>query len=244
MEEVTKLSEDQQVKYLRLLGLPEKVRKEHDVETLTANLLPLTAPFDGQLVRHPHAAPGEVVATNQPLFVVGDTRELHIELEVTVEDAALLRTGQIVTFVPAEKTGETNIGKEDQAAIAKGKLSHVSPEVNEKTRRVPVHAELENPDRRWRPNTYGTGQIQISKKTAVVAVPAEAIQSETQPEGRLYYVFVRLSETSYQVRPVKLGLADQGFVEVDGVQPGETVVTTGSHVLKSELLKERIGKDE
>jgi hypothetical protein len=35
-------------------------------------------------------------------------------------------------------------------------------------------------------------------------------------------------------------LVADNFTEVNGVEEGETVVTVGSHALKSELLKERI----
>jgi cobalt-zinc-cadmium efflux system membrane fusion protein len=244
-EDVAKLAEDQQVKYLRLLGLPEKLRKELDPETLTANLLPLTAPFSGRLVRHPRAAPGEVVATNQPLFAVGDITELHIELEANREDVGLLALGQEVVFVPADLSAETRTGTDDKTTrIARGKLSHISPEVNEKSRRVQVHAELENRQELFRPNTYGTGRILVREQRGVPAVPTDAVQWEMRPEGRSHFVFVALSETSFQVRPVKMGLEDNGFIQVDGVQSGEMVVTTGSYVLKSELFKERIGSED
>jgi cobalt-zinc-cadmium efflux system membrane fusion protein len=243
VEDVAKLPEDQQVKHMRLLGLPEKLQKQVNPETLTANLLPLTAPFDGRLVRHPHAAPGEVVGTNQPLFAVGDTTRLHIDLEINPPDAGLLRVGQTVTFVAADRPGEKT-GKEARAAGApKGKLSHISPEVNEKSRRIQVHAELENPDERLRPNTYGTGYILVREKPDAVAVATEAIQWEIEKEVSSPYVFVRVSETVFHVRPVQLGLVDGGFTEVDGLRPGDIVVTTGGHVLKSELLKERIGSE-
>jgi hypothetical protein len=44
------------------------------------------------------------------------------------------------------------------------------------------------------------------------------------------------------VRRVNVGIRQGGVVEIlAGVVPGEMVVTTGSHVLKSELLKDRIG---
>jgi cobalt-zinc-cadmium efflux system membrane fusion protein len=248
VEDVAKLSPEQQVRHVRLLGVPEEVWKRFNpetLETLTANLLPLTAPFDGRIVRHPHAAPGIVVGPNQPLFVVGDTRHLHIELEVKLEDIQLLRLGQTVMFTADTKAGETANGQEDQAdKPVAGKLSHISPEVNEKTRRVPVHAELENPDGRLRPNTYGTGRIVVQQKPYVVVVPVEALQWEIQPQGRRYFVFVQMSPTSFQVRPVTPGLRDGNLVEVEGVAPGEKVVTTASHVLKSELLKGRIGQGE
>jgi cobalt-zinc-cadmium efflux system membrane fusion protein len=235
IDEMAGLPEDQQVRFLRLLGLPEEFRRAGAADTLTANLLPLTAPFEGLVVRHPQGAPGEVVATNKPLFMIGDTSHLHIDLEVHLEDVAHLRLGQKVIFTPEAKMGEPAVGE----------LAHIGPEVNEKTRHVQVHAEVENPDGRLRPNTFGTGRILIREQPRAVAVPAEAVQWQVHPKGRSYFVFVQMpNKTTFQVRPVQLGLRDEGFTEVSGVEPGEKVVTTGSHVLKSELLKDKISSGE
>ena len=72
-------------------------------------------------------------------------------------------------------------------------------------------------------------------------MPDEAVQWE----GCSHIVFVRYGDLEYRVRRVNLGLRQGGVAEVlSGVLPGEVVVTTGSHVLKSELLKDRIGGGE
>jgi cobalt-zinc-cadmium efflux system membrane fusion protein len=235
IEDVAGLPEDQQVRHLRLLGLPESIRRSAEAETLTANLLPLTAPFDGRVARHPRGAPGEVVGPSQPLFMIGDTSHLHIDLEVHLEDVAHLRLGQKVVFTPEA----TTVGP------AIGELAHISPEVNEKTRHVQVHAEVENPDGRLRPNTFGSGRILIRAQPRAVAVPTEAVQWELHAKGRSFFVFIQLpNKTTFEVRPVQLGLRDESFTEVSGVEPGERVVTTGSHVLKSELLKDKISAGE
>jgi cobalt-zinc-cadmium efflux system membrane fusion protein len=229
LKDVEDLPEEQVSRQLRLLGLPEKVRGRVDPETTTANLLPLAAPFAGQLVTHPHAAPGQVVGMAQerePLFVLADIRELHIELEVHLEDVALLRLGQSVEFVPANEGGTS----------ATGKLAHISPEVNEKTRNVPVHAEVANPDGHLRPRTFGTGRVLIRRADTAVVVSRAAVQTE----GRWCFVFVHAADDSFQVRPVVTGLRDPEVIEVRGVQPGEEVATTGSYVLKSALFKDRI----
>jgi cobalt-zinc-cadmium efflux system membrane fusion protein len=226
LEDVAALPDDQLVRHLRLLGLPDAIRKQIDPETLTANLLPLTASFDCQVVNR-RAAPGEVVDTARTLFVVADVRRLHIDLDVHLEDMAEVRQGQVVTFQP-EANG---------VGAATAKISHISPEVDEKTRHVRVHAEVENPDGRLRPNTFGTGRILIHERPQAVVVPSEAVQSD----GRVHLVFVRVSDESFLARPVQLGLRDANFIEVDGIQPGEMVATVGSFALKSELLKDRIG---
>src|SRR5262249_18908488 len=81
--DLANLSHVSGISYMRLLGLPDEVRQGLAPETLTATLLPLTAPFDGQVVER-YAAAGEVVQMSQPktLFVVGDVRVLHIDLDV------------------------------------------------------------------------------------------------------------------------------------------------------------------
>jgi len=231
LKDVEDLPDEQVGRQLRLLGLPETVRRRVDPETLTANLLPLTAPFDGQVVTHPHAAPGQVVGTPQSqateaLFVVADVSELHIDMEVHIEDVAHLRLGQEVAFDPANAGGTP----------ATGKIAHISPEVNEKTRNVMAHAEVANPDGRLRPHTFGTARVLIRQVPDAVVVPTEAVHSE----GRFRFVFVRVSDDTFQVRPVRPGLRDHDATEVAGVQAGEEVATAGSYVLKAELFKERI----
>jgi cobalt-zinc-cadmium efflux system membrane fusion protein len=229
--DVEDLPEEQQVRRLRLLGLPDDVTRELDTDTLTANLLPLTAPFDSVVVQR-DAAPGEVIEGRQPrtLFVVADVRQLHIDLDVNPEDMAEVRVGQAVTFTP-------DGGKTEATA----KVSHISPEVDEKTRRVTVHAEVANLDGRLRPNAFGTGHIILRERPGAVVIPNEAIQ----PDGSTSLIFVRVSDTAFEVRPVETGLHEGNLVEVRGVRPGEEVVTTGSFALKSELLKDRItGGDE
>jgi len=149
---------------------------------------------------------------------------------VNPEDVPDLRLGQTVVFRTEGARPET---------IA-SRLSHISPEVDEKTRRVRVHSEADNRDGRLRPNAFGTARILIREHSGALVVPSEAVQSE----GSIHLVFVRLSETSFHAREVRPGLREGDLLEVTGVRAGEEVVTTGSFMLKSELVKERIAGDE
>jgi cobalt-zinc-cadmium efflux system membrane fusion protein len=230
LSDLQKLPDDQLARKVRLLGLPDAVARDLDPETVSANLLPLTAPFDGQVVER-NVATGEVVQLAQPksLFVVGDVRRLHIDLDVNPEDMALVRVGQRVTFLP-----------NDGGPEAVARVSHLSPEVNARTRRVQVHAEVPNEDRRLRPNTFGSGQIIVAERPAATVVPVDAVQSD----GPGSLVFVRVLATSFEARSVQPGLRQGKFVEVSGVRTGEEVVTRGSFLLKSELQKDRLAGDE
>jgi cobalt-zinc-cadmium efflux system membrane fusion protein len=233
-KELEAMSDEQATRHLRLFGLPEEFRKNLDTETMSANLLALTAPFDGRVVQR-NAAPGEVVQPGQvkPLFVIGDTRQVHVHLNVKPADVGHLRAGQTVRFQP-------DLGGSEIAA-ARATIMSISPEVDEKTRRVGVHAHADNPDGRLRPNTYGTGRITVIEHPAAIAVPADAVQSE----GNSHLVFIRLADkTSFRVQQVQPGLREGNLVEVNNVPAGAEVVTTGSFTLKSELFKKRIAAEE
>ncbi len=140
----------------------DELRQRVDSQSLTANLLPLTAPFDGLVVQR-NAAKGEVVQTSQPqvLFDVADIHQLRIELDVNPEDIVEVRVGQLVEFLSTPGVSE-----------ASGVVSHISPQVDPKTRCVTVHAEVSNPDGRLRPNTVGSVRILVGE------MPPDAFQTK------------------------------------------------------------------
>lgn len=241
LQEVESLPEERQAEYLRLLGLRSPwwygylplVILDVDVETLTANLLPVTAPFDAVVVQR-NVATGEAVSllsqTGRSLFVVGDVHHLHVDLNVNPADVLKVKLDQTVEFTP---TGA------DAKVLAR--VAHISPEVDEKTRRVLVHAVATNPDGKLKPNTFGTGRILIGAPHKAVVVPVEALQSDQGDQLHFVFVQLKVSETKFECRLVEPGLRQGGLVEVKGdVRPGDKVVTSGSFALKSELQRDRI----
>ena len=68
-------------------------------------------------------------------------------------------------------------------------------------------------------------------------VPSSAIQWD----GRRHLVFVPLPDgRGFQPRAVALGVSREGQTEVvQGIAPGEAVVSAGSYVLKSEMGREQ-----
>jgi len=218
------LPEEKRAERLRFLGLPDPIQATMGPETLTANLIPVKAPFDG-IVASRSIVAGEVVDSTKTMFVVADTSRMWAVLDVRVEDMGSLSLGQAVAFQGPDLTSE-------------GKVSWISTAVDEKTRTLRVRASIENPDGRLRAHTFGTARITTRESPNAVAVPDEAIQWE----GCCHIVFVRLTDEVFQTRKVRLGARSGRFTEVlVGVLPGEVVATTGSHVLKSEILKSKLG---
>jgi cobalt-zinc-cadmium efflux system membrane fusion protein len=221
------------------VGLPDAVVKILNPNTTTANLVPVIAPLDGMVVARKVVA-GEQVDAARALFVVADTRRVWLTLQVRQEDAKLLRAregtpGEPVRFLPGGADREIS-----------GEVVWVSTAIDEKTRTVQVRADLPNPDGQLRAGTFGSGRIILREEPSAVVVPSESLQWE----GDCHIVFVRdkdyASANGYKVfhtRTVRPGARTGAVTEIiAGVLPGEMVVSQGSGVLRSELLKNNLGE--
>jgi len=230
------LSDDELTQRIQYLGIPPAVVAELDPDSATANLIPLVAPFDGVVIKR-DIVPGEVVQTGSTEFVVADVTRMWLKLNVRKTDAVRLEIGQEIQFASDGVPGEMEC-----------KLTWIGTEVDEKTRTVQVRGETDNPlvgstpagdggQRLLRAHTFGTARIRVREERRTVMVPSSAIQWD----GARHLVFVPLADgRSFQPRAVTLGISRDGQTEiVHGVGPDESVVATGSYVLKSEVGREQ-----
>jgi multidrug efflux pump subunit AcrA (membrane-fusion protein) len=68
---------------------------------------------------------------------------------------------------------------------------------------------------------------------AEVAVPADAVVDD----GGQTIVFVQTGGESFERRPVTVGgPREGGFLQVEGVEPGERIVTRGAHLVRLAAL--------
>jgi cobalt-zinc-cadmium efflux system membrane fusion protein len=230
MKELSQLDEEQMTARVRFLGLPESVIRTLDPGKTTANLIPILSPLDG-VVTERQVVPGEVVDSTKSLFVVADMSRVWITMDVGQEDSHGVALDQPVTFYPDGHAGEE----------LRGKITWLSTTVDEKTRTMPVRAAVDNPGEHFRAHTFGTARITTRDQPNALMVPSEAVQRD----GRFYFVFVKVGDTDFQVRQVQYGMRGSKHTEVRaGLRPGEEVVTKGSHVLKSELLRGQLGDND
>ena len=237
------LDDETRAARIRTLGLPPAIVSGFDSARVTSNLLPLYAPFDGVVVGR-EAVVGEVIEAAKPIFEVADVSTMLLVLNVSKEDADKVAIGQPVRFRPDGSTEEFN-----------SRIAWISTEVNEETRTLQVRAEVANhaesaaatndePSHSLRANTYGSGRIEVDRRGTAVVVP----RSSVQWDGSRWVVFVPAGETAFAARPVEPGVRDGDVVEITSdvaTDPQFThVVGAGSHVLKSQILLERMEKGE
>lgn len=236
------LDDETRAARIRTLGLPPAMVAGLDSALVTSNLLPLYAPFDGIVVGR-EAVVGEVIEAAKPIFEVADVSTMLLVLNVSKEDADKVAIGQPVRFRPD--------GSSEEFA---SRITWISTEVNEETRTLQVRAEVANrgeakagadePGHELRANTFGSGRIEIDRRGTAVVVP----RSSVQWDGSRWVVFVPAGEARFAARPVRPGVHDGDVIEIasDAASdpPFTHVVGAGSHVLKSQILLERMEKGE
>ena len=86
---------------------------------------------------------------------------------------------------------------------------------------------------------FGAGEIQVGVRHSALVVPREAVQWE----GSSYVVFVQTRADQFEPRRVLTGqkLGRQIELAWADLNLGESVVTTGSFMLKTEIQKGSIG---
>jgi membrane fusion protein, heavy metal efflux system len=106
------------------------------------------------------------------------------------------------------------------------------------TRLMQVRIEIGNPDSRMRPEMLASAEFATGAGTPAVLVSQEAIQQVNGQD----VVFVRMAADRFKVKTVQTGENMRGNVRVlQGLKPGEQVITHGSFIAKSQLLKSSIG---
>ncbi len=208
---------------LTLLGLDPKTAKARPPGASVPIRVSVVAPFDGTLIEK-RVAVGDQVNDQTPLFRIANLDEVWVIASVFEKDLGRVSIGLTATV--------TLRAYPDQKF--EGKITWISDVLDEKTRTLMVRVELDNHDRLLKPGSFARVSLKTVAKENGVAVPPSAIQRQKSEK----IVFVDAGDGLYKRREVKVGARSAEAVEVtDGLVPGETVVTSGSFILKSELEK-------
>lgn len=199
--------------------------------------LTLRAPQDGAVLAM-HAVPGELAGTDEPLLTIGDRATVWVWADLYEGDLAAVSRAQANS---AQTTGglaaAVAVGAYPGEEFA-GVVDLVSPSMEESSRTVKVRVAVPNPDGRLLAGMFADVRIFLPGNATAPAVPSAAVLSD---EGR-EFVFVHHHDDYYVRRPVVTGRAAAGWVEVlSGLSPAQTVVAEGAFLLKSDVLRAKMG---
>ena len=219
---------------LRTLGLSDT-----DLESLKSgradrpkSLLPIRAPQDGIIIAR-HAATGEATEGGEDLMVLSDTSQVWAWLDLTDRDLAPLQAAQETAPVPVEVRVRAFPGR-----VFTGRVERVGALMDKETRTVKARALIANPQGLLRPGMFCETLSILGSSDRVWVIPKEAVVSDAGVD----FVFKPLTDDYYYRRNVKLGRVYSDGVEVTaGVAPEDTLVGEGVFMLKSDVLRSKMG---
>jgi cobalt-zinc-cadmium efflux system membrane fusion protein len=203
---------------LRILGKSESEIAALETQP-TQKLDPLavvTAPIAGTVTQR-RIGLGQYIQSggDNPVYTIGDLSTLWLVANVREVDAPLMRVGAPVAVrVPAfpERVFDATI-------------SWIAPALDPNTHRLPVRAEIANPDGALKPMMFANFSIGTGAAVTAPAVPPSAIVYE----GDSARVWVARDNGTIAARAVTTGRTEGGMVEIrEGLTPGERVVTRGT----------------
>jgi len=214
---------------LLLLGLsPDQVARVSDASQVVSDVV-VRAPAEGVIIAR-SVNPGQVVGAAQELFIVTDLRTVWVIGDLYEKDFASVKVGSPATIESAARPN----------AVLNGRVAYIDPRVDPATRTAKVRVEVPNRDMELRLGMYVTLNFQTASAERGLVVPRDAVQAVG--ERTVVYVPVEGDEGRFAERPVKLGAAVGGSVRVlEGVKPGERIVTSGSFFLRGEAARNRSG---
>lgn len=163
---------------------------------------------------------GQVIQPADTIFEIADLSHLWLLADVPEQNAGRLQEGQLV---------EASIGALPNLTL-RGKLAFISHTVNPETRTVRVRMDLPNPKARYKPAMLATMLLKEHTEQRTVVPVAAVVREEN-----LEHLFVQRTPGTYVLRPVTLGEEFEGRrVLLEGIQPGEQIVTAGAFHLNNE----------
>lgn len=201
---------------LHILGVSDQAMTQLDATRRTSPQLTVPSPISGTVILRKLGL-GQYVSSGatDPVITIGDLAKVWLVANVREGDAPLVHVGQSVdvrvTAFPDR--------------VFKAKVSFVASSVDPATHRLPIRAEVENPEGLLKPEMFATFTIAISADHQGVAVPQDAVVYE----GDAARVWVMQPDGTIVSRDIKVGVTSDKVAEaVSGLAVGDKIVTRGS----------------
>jgi RND family efflux transporter MFP subunit len=212
---------------LLLLGLTSEQAGALQDASHVVSEVTVSAPSEG-LITARNVNPGQVVSAGHDLFVVTDLSTVWIIGDLYEKDFASVRVGSDATVTVPAAPGDA----------LRGRVTYIDPRVDPATRTAKVRVEVPNRRGDLRLGMYVSVSFQTGVGERRTLVPKSAVQM--LGERAVVYVPASDDERRFVERPVRLGPSVGDLVQVlEGVKPGERVVTEGSFLLRAEAARTR-----
>jgi membrane fusion protein (multidrug efflux system) len=171
------------------------------------------APISG-VVSDRKATEGEAVGVGQELLTLANLETLQLAGQIPVQQAALVRAGQVVSFTLDSYPGQTFTAK----------VGRVDPVADTATRRVGVWLDLPNPGGRLISGQFVTGRVVTANVMQGLMIPRTALRGTDKSR----YVLL-IQDDKVARRDVQIGLLDDASSSAavqEGLKEGDRVIAS------------------
>lgn len=170
---------------------------------------------------------GEMIEPHRAIFEVSDTRKMWVILDALEKDLPYISKDKPVQVETDVYPGEA----------FEGRVLTLMEKIDPELRTVKVRVEVDNADGRLKPEMYVRGLIEKISQRKLPAVPVTALVKLSGVDG----VFV-IEEGEFLFKAVKVVETDSaGYAFVEGLKPGDMVISKGAFYLKAEYEIQRGG---
>lgn len=187
----------------------------------------VVAPISGVITKL-DVEDGMTVAAGTALFTIVDPSKLKVECNISPYYAPDLKVGLDATV---KYTGSKTIevpGKVTKVAA----VATVETTTKGETTSLPVEVEITEPGDIIKPGFSVDVKVITNTRENVCVVPLLAVLEEDENE---FYVYVVKEDGSLEKRTVTQGLSNGLYIEVEGVNEGEMVVSNPSDDLTEDI---------
>jgi RND family efflux transporter MFP subunit len=193
----------------------EKLERTGEVSRTMTFYSPVTG-----FVTDRKAYPQTSVTPDLELYTVANLSTVWVMADVYEYELPHLRVGQRAEIQLSYYPGKT----------WNGRIGYIYPTLDPQTRTAKVRIDLPNPGFTLKPQMFADVQLEVNYGNQIV-VPQEAVLDS----GERQTVFIVMGDGHFEPRAVKIGpQVDGKDVILSGLQPGETIVSSGNFLIDSE----------
>ncbi|WP_291402518.1 efflux RND transporter periplasmic adaptor subunit [Daejeonella sp.] len=196
------------------------IKPESITENNISSSIKIFSPING-FVAQVNVNIGKFVNPSDILFELIDPSNIHLNLKIFEKDLNKLSIGQkLIAY-----------SNNDPSKKYEAKINLISRDLSSE-RIAEVHCHFESADKSLAPGMYMNAEIQL-KNDRKLAITEEAIVNFEGSD----YVFVKKSDNSFEMTPIKIGSIENGFAEVLNAESfkEKQLVTKGAYTLLMSL---------
>ena len=196
----------------------------------------IRSPINGRTgIREVDAGNNLLAASNTPIVVVTQLHPISVVFTLPEEDLP-----QVSNAIAAGPLAAIALSRDDKTELDRGTLAVLDNEIIQATGTLKLKATFPNANDKLWPGDFVNVKLLVNTEKNVVTIPSTAVQRG--PNGT--YAYVVRPDRTVSIRPITVQQFGGGTAVIEnGLQAGETVVSTGQYRLQDGSRVETSGAE-